>query len=68
MRKYKYIAWSYSTSVNAERFGFAGGCWTVCVEDCRRPEKVKAMAGFAEKEEAREYAAKLPEPWSSFTK
>ena len=63
--KTKSIGYSYPTSTNAKRFGFArSGCYVVslCVGDRSRD-----LAGFASLEDAELFAGKLAEPWDRFT-
>lgn len=49
------VDWSYPTSDNASKFGFyRTGCWTVS-KRCN-PKPPQALAGFASREDALQYA------------
>lgn len=65
-RQRKQIDWSYPTSGNAERFGFAKGCWTVQVSTDHRPPV--AFAGFGTEAEAVTFARSLPMPFGDLWK
>jgi len=54
MKTYKSIAWSYPTSTNATKAGFAQtGCYSVEIRNgCNPPKQIR---GFATKEQAEEY-------------
>lgn len=55
----KQIDWSYASSENALRMGFANvGCWTVSVAIDNNP--ANAIAGFGEESDAVEFAKQLP--------
>lgn len=58
---YISIDWSYPTSPNADRLRFKSGCWTVSCH--KASDYPKAIAGFATKEEAIEYARSLNIPF-----
>lgn len=67
--KAKQVAWSYPSSPNAEKFGFGGkGCYTVStiiISPMRLPGE--AVAAFATLQAAKDFAAKMPEPWDKYT-
>lgn len=61
---YKSIAWSYPTSTNAAKAGFAKtGCYSVEIRNgCNPPKQVR---GFASREEAESFYSTLeaePDP------
>ena len=61
-RPVKSIGWSYPTSPNAGRLGFAKtGCWSVHVGELGEP--AVAIAGYQKREEAMAHAQSLSEPW-----
>lgn len=65
----KSIDWSYPTSINAERFGFAGfGCFTVSlnVPTARGSATAEAVAGFDNRRQAVDHARGLSEPWAQY--
>ena len=67
----KSVAWSYPTSVNAKRFGFPRGCYSVSITDWSPSGAsllTTATAGFATEEEALAHAATMPQPWAWWSK
>ncbi len=65
----KRVEYSYFSSPNATRFGFARtGCYTVELIPQNPVRPGKAVAGFADLESARAHAETLPEPWDRLTK
>lgn len=62
MNQTKQIDWSYPTSTNAERLGFARtGCWTVSIASGNRV--AVAVAGFPTESQAAEHARSLSMPF-----
>jgi hypothetical protein len=62
MTETKQLDWSYPTSGNASRLGFAAtGCWTVSVSRDGAP--ADAVKGFASRDEAIAFARSLPMPF-----
>lgn len=63
--KLKAINWSYPTSPNAIRFGFAStGCYTVSIIRGNTPPV--AQAGFRTLKQAQDFAANLHCPYARF--
>jgi len=61
--KTKLVQFSYPSSDNASRFGFAKlGCYTV--ETWELPDAPVAIAGYYNKADAMAHAETLPEPWN----
>ncbi len=61
----KEVGYSYPSSSNATRFGFARtGCHTVSLWDKINPPK--AVAAFATREQAVNHADTLPNDWVVF--
>ena len=60
--KTKSVEWSYSTSPNADRFGFKDGCWTVQI--CNGASVPKAVAAFGTEAEAITCAAGIRLEWN----
>jgi hypothetical protein len=66
---FKSIEWSYPTSTNANKFGFANdGCYTVEMVDSFGNNLPKAIKGFATLDEAINYANTLPDEYISYCK
>ncbi len=64
--KAKSTSYSYATSPNAIRFGFAKtGCFTVEIQDGSNPPE--AVAGFKTVAEAHKFASALPHKWSMWS-
>jgi len=64
VKKTKSVEWAYPTSPAAERFHFGRtGCWIVNVAEYLKPPK--AIAGFADKDAAMNFALTVPWPWSA---
>lgn len=62
----KIIGYSYPSSTNASKFGFAKvGCFSV--EILTRNSIPKALKGFATIEEARAFAETLNHPWGKYS-
>lgn len=62
---HKMVSFSYATSSNAAKFGFAStGCYTV--EKVKSPMGAfpKALSGHATREEAETAAASIALPWT----
>lgn len=59
----KSVAWSYPTSPNAERFGFAQGCYTLELTDPAGIIPPQPLKGYATEAEALAAAHKLPQQW-----
>jgi hypothetical protein len=63
----KSLEWSYPSSDNASRFGFAKtGCWTVQRTYSHPQHSVSpvALSGHADRSAALSAARMMPEPWS----
>ncbi len=66
-RDRKSVEWSYPTSPNAVRFGFAKvGCWTLELVDSAGNETPMPVSGHATKDQALEASRDWPQAWADF--
>lgn len=62
MKTFKYVCWSYPSSVNAAKFGHSKtGCYTVGYRDS--DYNYTPQRGFVDEQEAVEFAKSLPGEW-----